>query len=116
MLLPRWEARTSAESTAGGPRPAVEQLCDILVPDALWYQILSAGHLEPLGGPPPGSVDLPDGRVELAIGEPEQWLPGHPDLPAVQAQARELLAACLVTADEAFAMSSRRMREARGQG
>lgn len=68
---------------------------DTLVPDGLWYQVLSEGHLARLGGAPEGSVPLGDGVVELTVGEPEQWVPGHPDLEGVRARARELLGACL---------------------
>ncbi|MBK0866943.1 MAG: hypothetical protein IJH84_25565 [Saccharopolyspora sp.] len=57
----------------------------------LWYQLLSEELLAALGGPPEGSRMLPDGRVELTIGEPEQWLPGHPDGAAMLRRARELL-------------------------
>jgi hypothetical protein len=56
-----------------------------------WYQILSPERLRRLGGPPPGSVELPGGRVELTVGEPEQWLPGHPGHDAVRERAAQLL-------------------------
>jgi hypothetical protein len=59
--------------------------------DAHWYQVLSAERLGLIGGPPRGSVELPGGRIELTVGEPEQWIPGHPDRDAVQEQARGLL-------------------------
>jgi len=57
-----------------------------------WYQILSPERLRLLGGPPPGSAELPGGRVELTVGGPEQWLPGHPDHEAVRDRAAQLLA------------------------
>jgi hypothetical protein len=57
-----------------------------------WYQILSPERLRRIGGPPPGAADLPGGRVELTVGEPEQWLPGHPDHDTVRRRAAELLA------------------------
>lgn len=56
-----------------------------------WYQILSPERLRLLGGPPPGSAGLAGGRVELTVGEPEQWLPGHPDHDAVRERAARLL-------------------------
>jgi hypothetical protein len=59
--------------------------------DAHWYQVLSDERLQLLGGPPPGSVQLPGGRFELTVGEPEQWIPGHPDRDTVQERARALL-------------------------
>ncbi|MGY0006269.1 hypothetical protein [Micromonospora sp. I033] len=92
------------------PPPDVAALADLLVPEPMWYQILSPGHLERLGGPPPGAVPLPAGRVELTIGEPEQWLPGHPDAAAVRRRARDLLAACLVDQGRAVGMMADRIR------
>jgi hypothetical protein len=59
--------------------------------DAHWYQVLSDERLQLLGGPPPGSVQLPGGRIELTVGEPEQWIQGHPDRGAIQERARDLL-------------------------
>jgi hypothetical protein len=59
----------------------------------MWYQVLSAPQLGRLGGPPPGAVALPGDRYELTIGEPEQWVPGHPDHDAIRAEARRLFPA-----------------------
>jgi hypothetical protein len=56
----------------------------------MWYQVLSEGQLRRLGGPPPDAVELPGGRVELTIGEPEQWVPGHPQHDAIRAHARRI--------------------------
>jgi hypothetical protein len=42
----------------------------------VWYQLLSRDQLQQLGQPPAGAVELPGGRVELTIGEPEEWIPG----------------------------------------
>jgi len=56
-----------------------------------WYQILSPERLRRIGGPPPGAAELPGGRVELTVGEPEQWLPGHPEHDAVRQRAAQLL-------------------------
>jgi hypothetical protein len=79
----------------------------------MWYQMLSRGHVERLGGPPPGAVALGADRFELTIGEPNQWLPGHPDRDALQDHGRALLARCLVTAEEATALTRQRVRQAR---
>jgi hypothetical protein len=104
-----------AERPAGArPRRFWELAADQLVPDGCWYQLLSAGHLARLGTPPPGSVPLPDGRVELTVGEPEQWLPGHPDRPAVRARAQELLAGCLADEESGFAVTRQRLAALRG--
>jgi len=78
-------------------RPSAHRLADALVPDAMWFQILSPGHVDRLGGPPECAEDLGEGRYGLTVGEPEQWLPSHPDSAAVRAQGRALLAGCLST-------------------
>lgn len=90
----------------------VDLLPETAVPDATWFQILSEGHLARLGGPPPGSRALDAGRVELTIGEPEQWLPDHPDHPALLARARRLLAPCLLDPAEAATLSRERIADA----
>jgi hypothetical protein len=79
----------------------------------MWCQVLSAGHVERLGGPPTGARRLDGDRWELVVGEPEQWVPGHRDLARVREEARDLLRACLVDADEAFSLARQRMAEAR---
>lgn len=60
--------------------------------EPMWYQLLSTDRVRRLGGPPPGAVELADGRVELTVGEPEQWIPGHPGRDTVLASARHALA------------------------
>ncbi|MFI7372137.1 hypothetical protein ACIBSW_18770 [Actinoplanes sp. NPDC049668] len=78
-------------------RPSAEWLADALVPDAMWFQVLSPGHVDRLGGPPEGAENLGEGRHGLTVGDPEQWLPTHPDSATVRARARALLAGCLST-------------------
>jgi len=90
----------------------VNEVADVLVPHAMWFQLLSDGHLARMGGPPPGAVPV-DGRFALTVGEPEQWRPGHPDRVAVAARARALLAGCLAGPDEVFALRRDRLRAAR---
>lgn len=112
-LSAAWNDREPAER--GVNRPPGDRLADVLVPDGMWYQILSAGHLARLGGPPPEAHPLPDGRIELTVGTAEQWLPGHPDRPTVLAHARELLAGCLADEAGAQAMSRERLASARAR-
>jgi hypothetical protein len=57
----------------------------------VWYQILSQEQLRQVGSLPPGAAELPGGRIELTIGEPEQWVPGDPGHDAVLEQARRVL-------------------------
>jgi hypothetical protein len=64
---------------------------DAAEPSPMWYQVLSPAQLRRLGGAPSGSVELEHGRIELTVGEPEQWTPGHPDRDAVFNHARTLL-------------------------
>ena len=88
-------------------------VADLLVPDGLWFQLLTAGHLDRLGGPPPGAVELAPGVVELTVGEPEQWLPGHPDQFAIRQYARELLEPCLANSDRRHTLGRARLAELR---
>ncbi|WBB70803.1 hypothetical protein [Micromonospora sp. WMMD812] len=110
VLVPQWSQRPEAGRTPVSRRPGVEVLADELVPDAMWFQVLSAGHLDRLGGLPPGATPLPEGRAELTVGQPEQWLPGHPDAAAVRARGRKLLAGLLVDEAYAWKMSADRLR------
>lgn len=59
-------------------------------PGPLWYQVLPAADLARAGRRIPDAADLPGGRVEITIGEPIQWLPGHPDHDRIRAHARDL--------------------------
>lgn len=78
------------------PADQVERIADTVVPDGLWYQVLTAGHLDRFGGLPPGAVPIGESAAELTIGEPEQWLPGNPARRHVQREARNLLANLLI--------------------
>ncbi|WP_239341837.1 hypothetical protein [Frankia sp. CiP3] len=113
LLSAHW---TDREPVApGAHRPGGEHVPELLVPDGMWYQVLSPGHVQRLGGPPPGARPLADGWVELTVGEAEQWVPGHPDRPDVLADARELLAGCLVDGATAMALTRERMARARAR-
>lgn len=57
----------------------------------VWYQLLSRDQLQQLGQPPADAVELPGGRVELTIGEPEEWLPGKRSRRKAETRARRLL-------------------------
>jgi hypothetical protein len=67
----------------GGASPnlVAGRLGDVLVPDVYPYQILGPGHLARLGhgafdpDDPPVGEPLAGGKVELLIGEPQDWLP-----------------------------------------
>ncbi|HEX5495133.1 MAG TPA: hypothetical protein VFX70_11225 [Mycobacteriales bacterium] len=97
----------------GGTRRDTDLTSDVLVPDGMWYQVLSAGHLDRLGGVPDGGSALPGGRAELTVGEPEQWLPDHPDRADVRRRARTLLAGCMAGPEQIHALNRQRLREAR---
>jgi hypothetical protein len=111
-----WEERPQDRPQGAAPRRFTEQVSDLLVPDAMWYQVLSAGHLERLGEPPPEAVPLREASYELTIGEPEQWLPGHPDRSALLDRGRALLAGCLTTQQRATELIRGRMSDWRAAG
>jgi hypothetical protein len=98
-----------------GSDDSIVTLGDVLVPDAAWYQVLTAGHLDRLGGLPAGARVLREGVAELTLGSPEQWLPGHPDAPTLRTEGRALLSALLVEPDPAFTLSRERMAAARAR-
>ncbi|MEV4656653.1 hypothetical protein [Micromonospora sp. NPDC049301] len=114
VTTPQWSQRLPSDGKPVTRRPGVEMLANELIPDAMWYQILSAGHLDRLGGLPPGATPLPGRRAELTVGDAEQWLPGNPDALAVLARGRELLAGCLVDEAQAWQMTADRIRNATG--
>jgi hypothetical protein len=43
-------------------------------PPFAWYRLFSPAQLDRIGGPPPGSVELAGGRVELSRGDAEAFL------------------------------------------
>ena len=96
----------------GGASPnlVAGELVDVLVPDVFPFQILSQGHLARLataGAPsedPPIGEPLPNGRVEVLIGDPADWLPIYDVREDVQAEGFELLAPLLATTADASAL------------
>ncbi|HVL99535.1 MAG TPA: hypothetical protein VM324_09625, partial [Egibacteraceae bacterium] len=111
-----------AWSDAQGMRsgPWSDRLLDEVVLDAFWWQLLGPGHLRRLGGPPPGARPLAAGRVELAVGDPADWLFAQPPEgpwhnfakwrrdPWVYARARDLLQPCLLTSNQAARLDQAR--------
>jgi hypothetical protein len=71
-----WAGVSAAGRT---PRPLIGQASvrsyQMLGP--VWYQLLSADQSRGPGPIQPGAIELPGGRLELTVGEPEQWLPGR---------------------------------------
>lgn len=57
-----------------GARHALEPFCDEAVFDGFAFQLLGPGHLDRLGGPPPGARPVAAGRVELAIPDLDRWV------------------------------------------
>ena len=107
----------------GPQHTQVKWVCDEIVPDAFPYQVLGPQHIERLGGPPSGAIELAT-RWELAIGASEDWLFDADYDPAsrawwtaelrrdptVQAHARELLAPCLLSSHQAHELVAARLR------
>ncbi len=96
----------------GGASPnlVAGQLADVLVPDVFPFQILGKGHLTRLAPDaassalPPIGTPLAEGRVEVVIGEPADWLPIYDVRDDAQAEGYELLAPLLATDDEVEAL------------
>ena len=94
--LPDWSSGLASADV-------VSWACDRLVLDAFCWQVLGQEHLARLEAVPVGVQPLDGGRVELAIGEPTEWLPGRPERAGLVAKGRrDVLAGCLVDGDEAF--------------
>lgn len=84
--------------------------------DGFAWQMLGPGHVQRLGGVPPGARALDGGRVELAIGAWRDWFPEDPDRrTAVQEQARGSLAPLLSKSamDELWRARRERVRQQR---
>lgn len=91
----------------GGAAPGtVDLVRDVLALDGFPWQMLGPGHVERLGAPPKGSIALGEGRVELGIGDPREWL-AETTKDHARRRARELLAPCLLSDDEAAELSVR---------
>lgn len=58
---------------AGAHHP-LEPFCDEAVFDGFPYQVLGPGHLQRLGGPPPGARPIAAGRVEISAGDLTSWM------------------------------------------
>lgn len=95
-----WQAEGGAS-----PNLVAGRLADLLVPDVFPYQVIGPGHLERFVpgahvDAPPVGVPLPGDRVEVAVGEPEAWLPLYEGREAVRREGLELLAPLLATRSE----------------
>jgi hypothetical protein len=89
----------------GGASPnlVAGELCDVLVPDAYPFQILSKGHLARLGSDgaePAIGTPLTEGRVEVRIGAAADWLPIHDDRDDLLAEGIDLLGPLLATDEQ----------------
>lgn len=93
-----WRARGGA-----APNRVAAVVGDLVVPDAFPWQVLGPGHLARFAaggvGPPPHE-QLGDGRVEVALGEPADWLPRSSTRLEVQEDALGWLTPLLVDDDE----------------
>ena len=72
-------------------RPSWSATWSEVVTDAFPYQVLGPGHAARLGSWPPGTSDLENGRGELSIGRPSDWLLGSAHRATLQRTAREIL-------------------------
>lgn len=85
----------------GASSELLDRVRDVLVFDGFPWQVIGPGHLQRLGSPPEGAVSIGNGKFELSVGEPEDWL-RMPGAKGVRQRARELLAACLPRESEAM--------------
>jgi hypothetical protein len=107
----------------GAPANVVAgEVGDVRVPDAFPYQIIGPGHVARLDGrttkvgAPPIGDPLPDGRIEIEIGEPTDWLPIFDARHEVLEQGWKLLADLLATdADVTALRRGRRSRRTRDE-
>lgn len=96
-----WRSRGGAS-----PNVVAGELCDVLVPDAYPLQILGPGHLarldpqNPDPDDPPVGEPLGNGKVEVLIGDPSDWLPIYDAREDVQSEGWELLKPLLATESE----------------
>lgn len=98
LPLEGWRARGGAT-----PNRVAAVAADVVVPDAFPWQVLGPGHLErleALGEALPPSEHLGDGRVEVALGDPKDWLPRSVSRTDAQDDAIAWLSPLLVDAHE----------------
>jgi hypothetical protein len=81
------------------PNTVAGQAVDLVVPDAFPLQILGPGHLARLRerGHDLDGVALDDGRLEVALGDPDDWSPRFATRADALERATEQLADLLVT-------------------
>jgi hypothetical protein len=98
---PTWRDRGGAS-----PNLVAGELVDVLVPDAFPYQILGKGHLARFD-PDTTEADEPaigevvaDGKVEVLIGDPADWLPIFDVRADAQAEGWEILEPLLADGPE----------------
>lgn len=95
----------------GGISGYFSYLSDVQVLDAFWYQVLGPGHMARIGSLP-GGRDLGGGKVELTLGDFDDWLdPEKARL--LQDRGRELLEPCFIDRPVGRALICER-RAARG--
>jgi hypothetical protein len=97
-------------------------LSDVMALDAFWYQMLGPAHLARIG-PIPEARPLRHGKVELTLGEFEDWLeeeqglttpraPGSAEAArepsSLRQRGRAILAACFLSGQEARALRRQR--------
>ncbi len=70
------------------------------VPDVYWWQLLSAGHRDRLGGWPEDAQAIDDDHAVLRLGDPVAWTLPSARRDGVRAMARDLLADLLLANDD----------------
>lgn len=101
-----WRARGGAS-----PNRVAAVAADIAVPDAFPWQILGPGHVARFveqGEEPPPHDALGDGRLEVGLGDPADWLPRSAARLDAQDDALAWLAPLLLDEDELAAVEAGR--------
>lgn len=107
LALDGWRANGGAS-----PNAVAGQVGDIAVPDAYPYQVLGPGHearRASLGLPPLGEP-LDDGRFEVVLGDPMDWLPRYETRAEALEQGWKELAGLLLTDAELVKLTRGRAR------
>jgi hypothetical protein len=107
-----WRGRGGA-----APNRVAAVAADVVVPDAFPWQVLGPGHLarlEAMGEAPPPFEQLGDGRIEVALGEPKDWLPRSVTRTDAQDDAIAWLSPLLIDPDELAELEASRPARAAG--
>ncbi|MCO8129206.1 hypothetical protein NHL50_18515 [Acidimicrobiia bacterium EGI L10123] len=85
-----------ADESGASPNRVAGRLVDRRIPEVFAFQVLGPGHVAALGDEGRDLRPIGDDRWELALGEPEDWLPATALRDEVRREGWQLLAPLLV--------------------